>query len=1665
MKFIDASRIHLYNLTITNANSSNLRAFLKGNATDLLIDSFEFTHSKLKNFAFLDVEIKNILINNTNLFNLTIDSDNNLFLSIFWLKLFLKATIQNSKFEQVFSENQVLLRFESIHNDTTAFLMNDSDFNNCKLKSLIKFIESSKDITFERINFSKIVSYASLIETDSEIGINFISLRYLSFDGNISPRMLYFSIGSSLILSNITVTNNNDNIIETSILTGPFLYIENYCYVFLTNMIVNGFYASLEIPGIVFLQTRRMINIFNGNYLKKNNQFYILHSKFSKSALQYTFNGKFAKVALHYESIFASNLTIDNCMFTDVLDSEFSGLYLIGIYNKLSNVFINNVDITENSRLFGILEIVAYQTSLRNSRFKYNTYLTVNMINYFVNFIEEISVTFDSNQADVSLVEINPYDKSSFQFYAGEKIMCSSNSVNLFGGCYHFKPTYNGNYTLNNSIFIYSVSYYVSAAIDIFCANPTFLPTFYVFSNLLFIKNWSAKESGAISYFFHDSIYNSSLINCIFEENSSEKGGVMIISLDNRSNKIYIQNCSFIGNHAERGGALSIVSGTMIILDSVFINNTATRAGSIEALNYNCLNITSTLFLNSIATKYAGVILIIDNIDLYLNNITAVNSFSMFGGFIYSDAYSFIDFRNGILKNCSGESGTILFMSKNKKHNSSYFNQVIFDSIMSEKNCFFIDISDLIFANCHFNNITSILFFMSSSSLMFNDSTIEQGFCYHDSEEGCLFRSQIDTIIYINNLNISNFNISAYGGILYLSGSQAVLNKINVKNVTDTKVGTFIYAVSSSIEVQNVFLNNIKYDLIYGYLSNFTIEGLVFKNALKENFYFSAINVDSCHQFIIDRSTFQNILSNQNGGLIYFSNEELIVDLVYKIQNSNFSYISGLNGGVFYIENTKLFIINSVFKNNSGIDGGAIYYQCDDHHSILCDLDLQNNLFENNQASNHGGVLKWLYMKPKNINNNKFMNNIAQNYGNNIASFPIRLSIHIKNNVSINDDIEDFIILKNIRSGQKIEDILEVFLIDESNQKIINILNAKMYVNVITDPNIIQTLSKHFSLNIEKNNKNYTTNLTDIAGQTSQNINENSSYIFDDLIVTATPSTKVFLSFTSSLIKEFRSDLLSSSFSKNNYNDSYYQYVYYLPLSVVQCIVGEIYDYSSNTCRACPKGTFSFEIFSENCESCFENAECNGGNRIKVAVGFWRANPYTKKIYKCTSNLYLCKGGYDSSCEEGYSGNLCEICNDINGNRAEKNYFGLCQECADLGLNILITIPLAIGVAIILKFLSTFFLSKVKTAQTVINCSLIKLLVLHYQMLILVPNVNLSLGRTPNDSIGSLTKNWFAFDCIFSSAWGFKSSLNNRMFSISILFILGITIINLLLFKCKNWFVFGKLKKYFSQKDSYHQNQIYKGHHINIKKTSNEANSQQQHSYIVNIITYNSIFFYLVQSSMIDLSFLGMRCVDIEDKSYSRYGIDYECWTTDHFLWILLCYIPNILFWMFLLTYLFYYALKKVKKYNPKNIIIASVGFKKKYRWTGDIFNLARKTLIVITSTFSSENSETIPFTIFLLTAFLLLMHFYFKPYNYKVLNRMDAYSLYIVFFTYYSLSYYYTGINQELSDFFYFMLIIFNIFFLIIWCIIFFRRPIRRILGIMRKGREEKIIPYKVKK
>ena len=533
-------------------------------------------------------------------------------------------------------------------------------------------------------------------------------------------------------------------------------------------------------------------------------------------------------------------------------------------------------------------------------------------------------------------------------------------------------------------------------------------------------------------------------------------------------------------------------------------------------------------------------------------------------------------------------------------------------------------------------------------------------------------------------------------------------------------------------------------------------------------------------------------------------------------------------------------------------------------------------------------------------------------------------------------------------------------------------------------------------------------------------------------------------------------------------------------MNISSCVPGEIYDGTTNTCYRCPKGTYSYFIFDETCKNCLDHADCPGANLMAVEDGYWRSSNTSENIYRCSAMLFLCQGGINSPCMEGYKGRLCEVCEDINGNHANKNYFGLCQECANIGTNILISIPMAIGVLIILKLLAKYVsrASEKKDENRVINVSMIKLLVMHYQMLTLIPNVNTSFGQTPNQILGGLTRNWFSYDCIFGMAFGFPNELDNRMISITLL---------LLLFAAGSNYVLYHWKKRYSRKIL---NQLFKikdfilnrlrllylspGATKYIKARSNqqtpsitvvkqdieENKKKKMGEKLVNIITYNSIWLYLIQTSMMDLSFLGMRCVEIDGVSYSRYSLDYECWSSDHILWVIFLYVPNILLWTVGLTWAMYKWLGIAKKITKKNTLIASVGFKKKFRLWGDVMYLLRKTIVIVINTFSNENSETIPFTIFLLMSSLLLWHFYSRPYSFKILNNLDAFSLYIVFTTYYTLSYYYTSIDAALANFFYALLITMHIVWAALWLIVFFRKRLQTLLRRAFKLNKSEIFP-----
>lgn len=1560
-------------------------------------------------------------------------------------------------------ENMSNLLFEVFY----LSIMN-AEISNLSLKSL-QFLKShindaiisfyGKSITIKNCKYDLLEgNAASLIKISASSDAYLINNSFQNL--NLGGRLIYIYWTSEISLENSSFYNINNNA------GGLLSFWEDYVIKINNISIEQG-----KVPLLSIIQQ------YDTDYI---DVLYIRIEKFFLKDTTKAIGFPESPSIIYFQLVSFYNISFIGCDFVNNTDKMFAPLYLISILATYSVFRGSNLNLSNNMYFKDLIQITALNFYLDSSIISNNKYLSNSLFTLVANEITQYNLSVLDNSANLTIIDIEPYNKSLFQIFLAEKILCKGNLVELFGGCYHFVPPYQGNFSLMFSRIENCRSNYVSGALDVFSTLPTYAPCFYLFANVEFINNSAGLEGGASSIFFHEYKYTLTIINCIYERNYAKKGGALIFNLDDPINLVVINDCEFYRNQAESASSFSLLSGVITVHRVNFTSNYAVRGGAIESMSYSEVYLLNCSFYNTTAEKYGGVALILDHSKLSLQNITVTNFSGDFGGVAYLDSKSELFINSSFFYNGKGNTGVFVYISNG---NLLIYNIQILN-IISENSVWFLDSSELDLEIIKIENIVSTVFDINNAIGIFREIKINSATCVKNTKaEGCIFSLKESSNIQMFNLILNNVEASIKGAAFYLvESSNMQMNSGYFSNIVDSKTGAFLYIESSIANFTNVNVFNASNDLIYGHFCYLLFENLSFHNPEDFISKLSYINIDSCVFFSLSSCIFNNLSSDTDGGLVYFSNEASI-SLENLVTNSIFSNINGRKGGVIYNENTYLKINGSYFINNTGIEGGSIYSFClEGYSNEECYLVLYNNSFIDNYAQIHGGAIKWNYKKPSGIYpiwENLFAGNKAGYYGNDVASFPIKLAVRIySENISytLEQTMKETLGPQFAKSGEKLDFLMEFFLIDEEDQIIKQIDQAKIYIDIVTDTNEFEALLQRFDLNLSQQDNNYYSNFTDIAGQTSQNINETTwSFFFDDLTITAKPSTLVFLKVTSLEITDFRKDLFPSSYPLNHFDldQTKSLYAYYIPIQVSSCVEGEIYDNITNTCYKCPKGTYSYNIFDESCSNCLDHTECYGGNNLVVEKGYWRSSNISENIYRCTAMLYLCEGGVNSECLEGYTGKLCEVCKDINGNRANKNYFGLCQECADVGINILISIPMMFGVLIILKLLVNFFLKRGEIQN--LDCALIKLLIIHYQMLTLIPNVNTTFGQTPNQILGGLTRNWFSYDCIFSMVFSFQSELNNRMLSLTILLVLFFIFSNFALLKWRKeyWDIINNhflyLKKIVFRvlgiRNKNHQSENptskIETPTISIVKQYKD-NKDVTGQTTIEILTYNSVWVYLIQSSMLDLAFLGMRCIEIDGVSYNRYSLNYECWTTDHIIWIIFLYVPNILLWSAGVTWAMYKSLLKVKKINKKSFIIASVGFKKKYRLKGDLMCLLRKSIVIIINTFSNENSETIPFTIFLLISFLLLFHFYTRPYNYKILNHLDAFSLYIVFSTYYTLSYYYTSIDESLAVFFYSLLIIMHIIFALLWSVVFFRKPIKMFINRFILKRNKGITPVK---
>ena len=247
-----------------------------------------------------------------------------------------------------------------------------------------------------------------------------------------------------------------------------------------------------------------------------------------------------------------------------------------------------------------------------------------------------------------------------------------------------------------------------------------------------------------------------------------------------------------------------------------------------------------------------------------------------------------------------------------------------------------------------------------------------------------------------------------------------------------------------------------------------------------------------------------------------------------------------------------------------------------------CNLTLTNLTFTSNKAMSQGGALYYDYVRPS-LDKVEYVTNLAP-YGSNIASYPVK--------VKLVNSSEDDVRISNVGSGITYQQTLTFGLYDFDEQIMVLDNSDQLTISAID------------------------TQVSSISG-TNVGLLNHGVTSFDTLQFISTPgSTNVHYQITSKTIDSDKiENVFGQSISDNN-----------IFVDFRFCQPGEFIT-SSDQCEVCSAGTYSFVWNSTQCESCLDDAVCNGGANIEVSSEYWRMTANSTKIVQCL-NPDACKGGY-----------------------------------------------------------------------------------------------------------------------------------------------------------------------------------------------------------------------------------------------------------------------------------------------------------------------------------------------------------------------------------------------------------------------------------------------------
>ena len=529
-------------------------------------------------------------------------------------------------------------------------------------------------------------------------------------------------------------------------------------------------------------------------------------------------------------------------------------------------------------------------------------------------------------------------------------------------------------------------------------------------SNSLFTENYAKYYGGAI----YAEGKNSNIINSTFTNNTGDICGGALHLFD-YTNGIVESNL-FLENTAGTGGAICL-AGTptnINITSNVIVNNNdwyntgvGTFAGSWSNINLNDNwwgeNNPAFLYFKEFLpelTPETWVIL----------NFTKNQDFTTTGGIINLTA-SFTNSYNNTSKKYQDFTGylpnrTVTFDANlgslnpntktlNQKAETEYTypsgtndlivtanvdNQIVYLTNFEPNDTYTI-LQSLIDAtpeggelNLSQNYTYSPIFDTIYTDGMFITKTITingNNYILNSNGQSRVFQVSADNVI-LNNITFINGLNTDYGGAIYWTGLNGIVNNSHFNNNTASSGGA-IFSESENGQITNTIFTNNTADnggavTITG--TNSIINNTIFNNNAASNA--GALSWDWASDGLLLNSVFAENYASGSGGAVSWSG------INGEIRNTTFIINSAeINGGAVEWSAMKDGLVNnSIFINNyAGENGGGISWGLFRGNGTV-----QNSIFENNQASK-GGAYYWGLKGNGTIINTTFMNNNATEGG------------------------------------------------------------------------------------------------------------------------------------------------------------------------------------------------------------------------------------------------------------------------------------------------------------------------------------------------------------------------------------------------------------------------------------------------------------------------------------------------------------------------------------------------------------------------------------------------------------------------------------------------------------------------------------------------------------